>query len=48
MKAKKTRNKEITKQYLSSKSMLRKDRAINLIVFAIVSFITVLLIWQIV
>lgn len=48
MKAKKTRNKEITKQYLSNKSMLRKDRAINLIVFAIVSFITVLLIWQIV
>lgn len=48
MKAKKTRNKEITKRYLSNKSMKNKDRAINLIVFAIVSFITVLLIWQIV
>lgn len=48
MKTKKTRNKEITKQYLSNKSIRSKDRAINLIVFAIVSFITVLLIWQIV
>jgi hypothetical protein len=48
MKANKTRSKEITKQYVTKKSMRNKDSLINLMVFTIVFFITVLLISQIV
>ncbi|WP_165590664.1 MULTISPECIES: hypothetical protein [unclassified Flavobacterium] len=48
MKADKTRSKEITKQYVSKKSLQNKDRFINLMVFAIVFFIAVLLISKIV
>ncbi|RED27119.1 hypothetical protein BD847_1052 [Flavobacterium cutihirudinis] len=48
MKTNKTRNKEITKLYVSKKSMQNKDRFINLMVFTIVFFIAVLLISQIV
>ena len=48
MKANKTRNKELTKLYLSNKSIRNKDRFINLMVFAIVFFITVMMIAQIV
>ncbi|RUT70020.1 hypothetical protein D0817_12605 [Flavobacterium cupreum] len=48
MKANKTTNKEITKQYVTKKSMRNKDSIINLIVFTLIFFITVLLISQIV
>lgn len=48
MKVNKTRNKELTKLYLSNKSMRNKDRIINIMVFTIVFFITVLMISQIV
>lgn len=48
MKANKTRNKELTKLYLSNKSIRNKDKVINLLVFTIVFFITVLMISQIV
>lgn len=48
MKVNKTRNKEITKRYVTNKSMRNKDAIINLMVFTIVFFITVLLISQIV
>ncbi len=48
MKANNTRSKAITKLYVSNKSMRKKDRAINLMVFTIVFFIAVLLISQIV
>jgi len=48
MKTNKTRSKEITKQYLTNKTIQNKDRTINLMVFTIVFFITVLLISQIV
>ncbi|TDP02952.1 hypothetical protein EV145_102112 [Flavobacterium sp. 245] len=48
MKANKTRSKEITKVYLSKKSMNNKNRFINLMVFTIVFFIAVLLISKIV
>jgi hypothetical protein len=48
MKANKTRNKEITKRYISNKSRQNKDQMINFMVFTIVFFITVLLISQIV
>jgi hypothetical protein len=48
MKANKNRSREITKSYLSNKSVKNKDRVINLMVFSIVFFITILLITQIV
>lgn len=48
MKVNKTRNKELTKLYLSNKSIKNKDRIINVMVFTIVFFITVLMISQIV
>jgi hypothetical protein len=48
MKGNKTRSKEITKVYLSNKSMQHKNRIINLMVFTIVFFIALLLISQIV
>jgi len=48
MKTSKTRSKEITKQYVTNKSIQSKDKVINLMVFTIVFFITVLLISQIV
>lgn len=48
MKANKTRNKEITKLSNSNKSIRKKDKLINLMVFSIVFFIAVLLISQIV
>lgn len=48
MKTNKTRSKEITKLYVSNKSLKNKDRFINLMVFAIVFFTAVLLISQIV
>lgn len=48
MKANKSRNKEITKLYISKKSIQNKDRTINLMVFTIVFFIAILLISQIV
>lgn len=48
MKTDKTRNKEITKEYVSNKSMKHKDKFINVMVFSIVFFIAVLLIAQIV
>ena len=48
MKANKTREKEITKLYMSNKSLQNKDRVINLMVFTIVFFIALLLISQIV
>lgn len=48
MKTNNTRSKAITKLYVSNKSMKVKDRAINLMVFTIVFFITILLISQIV
>ena len=48
MKVNKTRNKEVTKLYLSSESMKNKGRIINIMVFTIVLFITVLMISQIV
>lgn len=48
MKVNKTRNKELTKRYLSNKSTRNKDFIINLMVFTIVFFITVLMISQIV
>lgn len=48
MKANKTRSKEITKLYVSNKSMQNKDRIINLMVFTMVFFIALLLISQIV
>jgi hypothetical protein len=47
MKVDKTRNKELTKLYLSNKSIRNKERVINLLVFTIVFFITVLMISQI-
>ncbi|MFH6988638.1 hypothetical protein ACHRVW_12925 [Flavobacterium collinsii] len=46
MKANKTRDKEIAKLYASNKPMQNKDRIINLIVFALVLFLTVFLISQ--
>ncbi|SEO18217.1 hypothetical protein SAMN05444671_0769 [Flavobacterium sp. CF108] len=48
MKENKTRKKEITKLYMSNKSLQNKDRTINLMVFTIVFFIALLLISQIV
>lgn len=48
MKANKTRSKEITKTYVSKKSMHNENKFINLMVFSIVFFIAVLLISQIV
>ncbi|SHH04798.1 hypothetical protein SAMN05443663_105108 [Flavobacterium defluvii] len=48
MKANKTRKKELTKLYVSNKSLKNKDRIINVMVFSIVSFIAVLLISQII
>ncbi|MCP2025333.1 hypothetical protein L1276_000473 [Flavobacterium sp. HSC-32F16] len=48
MKVNKTRSKEITKLYVSNKSMQNKDRIINLMVFTMVFFIALLLISQIV
>jgi len=47
MKVDKTRKKELTKLYLSNKSIRNKERVINLLVFTIVFFITVLMISQI-
>jgi len=47
MKANKTRNKELTKLYLSNKSIKNKDRVINLLVFTIVFFIAIMMISQI-
>lgn len=47
MKVDKKRNKELTKLYLSNKSIRNKERVINLLVFTIVFFITVLMISQI-
>ncbi|MCV9934289.1 hypothetical protein OIU80_18580 [Flavobacterium sp. LS1R47] len=48
MKANKTRKKELTELDMSEKSMKRKDRIVNSIVFAVVSFIAVFMISQIV
>lgn len=47
MKVDKTRNKELTKLYLSNKSISNKERVINLLVFTIVFFITIMMISQI-
>lgn len=48
MKTDKTRSKRITKEYVSNKSMMNKDKFINVTVFSIVFFIAVLLISKIV
>ncbi len=48
MKANKTRKKELTELDMSEKSMKRKDRIVNSIVFAVASFIAVFMISQIV
>jgi hypothetical protein len=48
MKKNKTRSREITKDYMSNKSMQRKEKAINVMVFSIIFFIAVLLLTQIV
>jgi hypothetical protein len=47
MKVDKTRNKELTKLYLSNKSIRNKERVINLLVFTMVFFITIMMISQI-
>lgn len=48
MKTNKSRSKQITKTYSSSKSRRNKDRFVNLMVFTVVLFITVMLIAKIV
>jgi hypothetical protein len=48
MKANKTKKKYITELDMSEKSIKRKDRIVNSIVFAVVSFIAVFMISQIV
>jgi hypothetical protein len=48
MKANKTRKKELTELDISEKSFKRKDRIVNSIVFAVVSFIAIMMISQIV
>lgn len=48
MKANKTRKKDLTELDISQKSMKRKDRIINSIVFAVVSFIAIMMISKIV
>ena len=48
MKRNKTRKKYITELDMSEKSIKRKDRIVNSIVFAVVSFIAVFMISQIV
>lgn len=48
MKTNKSRSKQITKIYSSSKSRRNKDRFVNLMVFTVVLFITVMLIAKIV
>ncbi len=47
MKTNKSRSKEITKAYFSNKSRRNKDRLVNLMVFTVVLFITVMLITKI-
>jgi len=48
MKTSNKRNREITKTYFSNKSRRNKDRFVNLMVFTVVLFITVMLIAKIV
>ncbi|MCC9074432.1 hypothetical protein LNQ49_22850 [Flavobacterium sp. F-65] len=48
MKANKIKKKYTTSLDVSEKSMKRKDIIVNSVVFAVVSFITVLMIFQIV
>ncbi|GEM_PF-2524922 len=48
MKTDRSRSKEITKIYTSNKSRRNKDRFVNLMVFTVVLFITVMLIAKIV
>ncbi|MBF7091286.1 hypothetical protein IUY40_07020 [Flavobacterium sp. ALJ2] len=48
MKVNRIRKKYISRLDISQKSMKRKDRIVNSIVFAVVSFIAVFMIYQIV